>query len=577
MFTRNPVIVNKRSACSEDDLLQAYYEHCVREIIRDFVTSVLQQLSHADLEFYRLNALTLLKDMLPYSRLVDLMQTSLSLVVNKFGDGARKVQCHAINILVGITRSFGQQTEMAEEAYAIILREIGLFLARPGTKPSHRVYALGFLNKSAAAIAYDLQARATLLAIYFNLFNKLLHQDPQAEQAVKAKKDRNVSKKERKRQEKLARAKKGEVDDEDNKVIELVLKGVNIILLKSGSRVDADLRKVLTEQTNLLFKLTHHKVFRIQLQTLKLLFQFALASEKFEAQIEPVQLVKEDEAEDGERVGGSFSDRFYRTLYEVVLRVQLAKAAKMDEYFGLIFRAMKADPNVVRVVSFLKRLLQMCFINEANFAAATLLVVSEILRSRKDVRYEIFQFDAGSKAGSGAELKNVMSLDAIGKAGADEQGSGGDSDDEEVFKDVDRVQAEKKHTETAERKQFNSKYTGSKQYDPLKREPKYSNAENSPLWELASLAYHCHPTVCLWAEKLLVGDLIDYGGDPLLDFGLANFLDRVTYKSPKTAEKAEKYRKRMAQFEKPINEYNFQEGEAPETQREEEQFLYKYM
>ena len=453
MFTRNPVIINKRNACTDDELLQAHYEHCIREIIRDFVTSVLQQLSHADLEHYRMNALTLLKEMLPYSRLVDLMQTSLSLIVNKFGDAARKVQCHAINVLVGITRSFGQQTAMAEEAYAIILREIGLFLARPGIKPSHRVYALGFLNKSAVAIAYDLHARSTLLSIYFNLFNKLLHQEPESEQAAKAKKDRTVSKKERKRLEKLARAKKGEVDDEDNKVIELVLKGVNIILLKSGSRVDADLRKVLTEQTNLLFKLTHHKVFRIQLQTLKLLFQFALASEKFESQIESVKLVKEEGDEDDEKVGGSFKDRFYRTLYEVVLKVQLAKAAKMDEYFGLIFRAMKADRNVARVVSFLKRLLQMCFINEANFAAATLLVVSEILRSRKDVRYEIFQFDVVNKHGSGAEPTNVMSLDAMGKAAANASGSDEGSDDEEVFKDVDRVREEKKRAETAERKQ----------------------------------------------------------------------------------------------------------------------------
>ena len=151
-----------------------------------------------------MDALTLLKEMLPYSRLVDLMQTSLSLLVDKFGDASRKVQCHAINILVSITRSFGNQTVMTEEVYAIILREIGLFLARPGIKPSHRVYALGFLNKSAAAIAHDLHARATLLSIYFNLFNKLLHQDPESSQAQKPKKDRSVSKKERKRLEKLA-------------------------------------------------------------------------------------------------------------------------------------------------------------------------------------------------------------------------------------------------------------------------------------------------------------------------------------------------------------------------------------
>lgn len=85
------MIIHKRKTCTDDELLQAYYEHCIREIIRDFITSVLQQLSHADLEHYRMNALTLLKEMLPYSRLVDLMQTSLSLIVNKFGDAVRKV------------------------------------------------------------------------------------------------------------------------------------------------------------------------------------------------------------------------------------------------------------------------------------------------------------------------------------------------------------------------------------------------------------------------------------------------------------------------------------------------------
>ena len=59
--------------------------------------------------------------------------------------------------------------------------------------------------------------------------------------------------------------KKGEVDEEDNKVIELVLKGINIVMIKSSSRMDAQLKSLLEKQTNLLFKLTHHKVFRIQL------------------------------------------------------------------------------------------------------------------------------------------------------------------------------------------------------------------------------------------------------------------------------------------------------------------------
>ena len=60
-----------------------------------------------------------------------------------------------------------------------------------------------------------------------------MHQNP-SESVEKIKKDRTISKKERKKRENKALKKRGEVDDEDNKVIELVLKGVNIILLKSG-------------------------------------------------------------------------------------------------------------------------------------------------------------------------------------------------------------------------------------------------------------------------------------------------------------------------------------------------------
>lgn len=79
-----------------------------------------------------------------------------------------------------------------------------------------------------------------------------------------------------------AASKSGDIDEEDNKVIELVLKGVNIILIKSAKEVDSDLNRVLDQQIDILFRLTHHKVFRIQLQTLKLLFQFAKSSAKFD-------------------------------------------------------------------------------------------------------------------------------------------------------------------------------------------------------------------------------------------------------------------------------------------------------
>ena len=63
------------------------------------------------------------------------------------------------------------------------------------------------------------------------------------------------------------------------------------------------------------------------------------------------------EKEEGTKGPGSFADRFYRTLYEMLLKVHLTKNAKLDEYFGLVFRAIKADNNVNRVAAFLKRML----------------------------------------------------------------------------------------------------------------------------------------------------------------------------------------------------------------------------
>ncbi len=50
----------------------------------------------------------------------------------------------------------------------------------------------------------------------------------------------------------------------------------------------------------------------------------------------------------------------------------------------------------------------MCFVNESNFAAATLLVISELLKVRKDVSFEIFKH----KTQLEKEEKSVISIHA---------------------------------------------------------------------------------------------------------------------------------------------------------------------
>jgi ribosome biogenesis protein MAK21 len=90
-----------------------------------------------------------------------------------------------------------------------------------------------------------------------------------------------------------------------------------------------------------------------------------------------------DKSEDkGEDKMKNFSDRYYRTLYELLLKVHMSKATSLDEYFGLVFKSIKSDLSVPRCAAFIKRLLQMAFVNEGNFIAASLLIISEIIKVR---------------------------------------------------------------------------------------------------------------------------------------------------------------------------------------------------
>lgn len=70
-------------------------------------------------------------------------------------------------------------------------------------------------------------------------------------------------------------------------------------------------------------------------------------------------------------------------------------------------------------------------------------------------------------------------------------------------------------------------------YNPFSRNPSFAGAHCSAYLELTLLAKHFHPTVKLFAEKLINEQIIQYSGDPLKDFAGIRFLDRFVFKNPK--------------------------------------------
>ena len=216
----------------------------------------------------------------------------------------------------------------------------------------------------------------------------------------------------------------GDIDQAENKIVEQILKGVNVLMVHSKADLalggkESELKRLLEEEMNMLFKLTHHNVFRIQIQVFKLLFQFAKVSQGIAKQ--EVHLEKPE----GEI--SNFSDRFYRTLYELLLKVHMGKATSLDEYFGLVFKAMKADENVPRVIAFIKRLLQMSYLNESNFTAASLLILSELFKHRRDLKLALYSLDFNSP-----QVKDKTTGVKLDQAGSDD-------DEEERFVDVDKL------------------------------------------------------------------------------------------------------------------------------------------
>jgi len=405
----------------------------------------------------------------------------LRLLVNKLGDSDKKIASKtSFNILQLET------THPLMKSTIIAAIESDL-LFRPGQSLHAKYYATITLNQTVLSGKEEGVARK-LLDIYFSLFIKLLERSETTKPAATGVNNIAINKKGevqggggaggKKAQKKLAGKEKATTVDEDlrEKMLSAVLTGVNRAIPFTNTN-DESFEKHL----DTLFKVTHSSNFNTSIQALMLIQQLH-----------------------GSHQGSV--DRFYRTLYESLLDPRLLTSSKQALYLNLLFRALRSDINIKRVKAFAKRFLQVVAMHQPSFTCGTLYLLREL-------------------EGFFANLEAFIDQPEE------------DDDEEENFKDVQEATTNdhgppKENAQSSSSRQ-NPEAQRSQRYDGRKRDPEYSNADHSSLWELTPFLNHYHPSVSLFATRLLTHSPMPPKPDLSLNT-LIHFLDRFVYRNPKT-------------------------------------------
>ena len=353
----------------------------------------------------------------------------LRLLVNKLGDSEKNIASKTSYNLLQL-----QNTHPAMRMTVISAIESDL-LFRPGQSMHAKYYAIITLNQTVLGGREDAIAKK-LLDIYFTMFISLLQKSEASKDAQEAPTQIKYNKKGEKQggggaagkkaRKRLAELEKGKAIDEElrEKLLSAVLTGVNRAMPYAK---DED--EVFDKHMDTLFRVTHSSNFNTSVQALMLIQQLCGSHQ-------------------------AASSRFYRTAYESLLDPRLLTSSKQAMYLNLLFRALRADLSVKRVKAFAKRLLQVVMMHQALFTCGVIYLLREL--------ESVF-----------ANLSAFV-----------DQPEEDESDEEEEFHDVPENGASELPARVIAIKQGERSKIAA--YDGRKREPEYSNAERSCLWEIVS-------------------------------------------------------------------------------------------
>ncbi|ORY66501.1 CBF/Mak21 family-domain-containing protein [Pseudomassariella vexata] len=396
----------------------------------------------------------------------------LRLLVNKLGDRERKIASRASYLLL-------QLLNVHPGMKAVVVRAVEQeIIFRPGQNIRPKYYAVNTLNQTILSNK-EPQVADALLRIYFGMFVSLLKTGALGQVEGPSTDPKSAKSDKRKRRREAPPAKKGEEskkgDDSnqnDQGERESAEKLVAAILTGINRAVpfsQAD-QSTLESHLDTLFRITHSSNFNTSIQALMLIQQ--LSSTR--------HLVVE---------------RFYRTLYESLLDPRLATSSKQALYLNLLYRSLKSDVDVRRVKAFVKRMLQILNIHQPSFICGILYLILELGVAFPD-------------------LKTLL--------------NDPEEHDEEVGDATDAPDEDTPMMDDSTTEPFKPKDA----YDGRKRDPEYSNAHLSCLWELLPFLRHFHPSVDLYATSVLQGQKPAQKPE-LANHTLIHFLDKFVYRNPK--------------------------------------------
>jgi ribosome biogenesis protein MAK21 len=262
---------------------------------------------------------------------------------------------------------------------SIVIREVAALVLKPAlgkdAKHDHaRYYGLITLNQ--VVLSRDQpEVAAKLLDLYFEVFQDILSRLDKAEETKPAPKD-NAKKRKSTNEQTAVREQK---EEGESKLLAAVLTGAHRALpfakehlseIASSPRLDA------------LYKLTHIGTFNSSIQALQLLFHMTTS-------------------DDG------LPDRFYRTLYDCLIDDRLAGSTKFSMYLNLLFKALKSDKSLPRVMAFVKRLVQVMLYQAVPFVVGALHLLGQLWSSTPGLKQWLEQAPVQLVDDAGDALQHV--------------------------------------------------------------------------------------------------------------------------------------------------------------------------